>query len=239
MAVMSAGMVDGVIPPGAADSVAATVPPPRRRRRWPVVAALATGLVLIAAFITGMTLGAHYQPVGLGNSGGGLIGHMITKPVNNFAPMNGQTYLPPQRPASGGLYVSLTNNGPLPVTIEAASLNPPYAQGPIERQGQPLRDTGVATYWLQAGFQNGPGKRLAGLVLRPEEVIVVRLPVTTAGCWMPAHGYTVLFTFWVRVKFLHWTHLVQIWWTSPFDQSEGAIISHEPEPASQGGVCPR
>src|SRR5260221_12223786 len=110
-----------------------------------------------------------------------------------------------------------------------------YAQSPIDRQGQPLRDTGVATYWPQAGFQNGPGKRLAGLALRPEEVVVVRLPVTTAGCWMPAHGYTVLFTFWVRVKFLHWTHLVQIWWTSPFDQSEGAIISHEPEPASQGG----
>ena len=33
--------------------------------------------------------------------------------------------------------------------------------------------------------------------------------------------------------------LVQIWWTSPFNQDEGAIIAHEPEPASQGGVCPR
>jgi hypothetical protein len=186
MAVMSAGMVDGVIPPGAADSAAVTVPPPRRRRRWPVVAALATGLVLIAAFITGLTLGAHYQPVGLGLSPGNLIGHMITKRVNNFAPMTGQTYLPPQRPASGGLYVSLTNNGSLPVTIESASLNPPDAQGPIDRQRQQLRDTGVVTYWPQAGFQNGPGRRLAGLVLRPEQV-----------------------------------------------------ISHEPEPASQGGVCPR
>jgi len=33
--------------------------------------------------------------------------------------------------------------------------------------------------------------------------------------------------------------LVQIWWTGPFNQDEGAIIAHEPEPASQGGVCPR
>jgi hypothetical protein len=161
---------------------------------------------------------------------------MITKRVNNFEPMNGQTYLPPQRPASGGLYVSLTNNGPLPVTIESASLNPPYAQDPVDRQAQPLRDTGAATYWPESG-QNGPGRRLAGLVLRPEQYILVRLPVTTAGCWMPANGYAVLFTFWVRVRFLGWTHLVQIWWTSPFDQSEGAIISHQVAPASHGGCA--
>src|SRR5215813_283470 len=128
MAVMNSGMVDGVIPPGAADPTAVTVAPPRRRRRWPVVAALAAGLLLIAAFITGLTLGAHYQPVGLGNFPANLAGHMITKRVNNFAPMTGQQYLPPQRPASGGVYVSLTNHGPLPVTIESASLNPPYAQ---------------------------------------------------------------------------------------------------------------
>jgi hypothetical protein len=103
-----------------------------------------------------------------------------------------------------------------------------------------LRDTGAATYWPQAGFRAGPGTRLVGLLLRPGEVIVVRLPVTTAGCWMPAHGYAELFSFWVRVRFHQiWTHLVQIWWTSPFNQDEGAIIAHEPELASQGGVCPR
>jgi hypothetical protein len=143
------------------------------------------------------------------------------------------------RPASGGLYVSLTNNGPLPVTIESASLNPPYAQGPVDRQAQPLRGTGAATYWPQAGFGSGPGTRLAGSVLRPGQVIVVRLPVTTGGCWMPAHGYAVLFTFWVRLRFWRWTHLVQIWWGSPFNQDAGAIIAHEPGPASQGGMWPR
>src|SRR6266702_2410996 len=229
MAVMSTGMIDGVSPPGATDSGAATDPPPRRRWRWLVMAVVTLGLVLVAAFITGLALGAAYQPVGLGLSPGNLAGHMITRQVDNFSPMTGQTYLPPQRPASGGLYVSLTNNGPLPVTIESASLNSPYAQDPIDRQAQPLRDTGPATYWPQAGFGSGPGTRLAGLVRRP---------VTTAGCWMPAHGYAVLSTFWVRARFWRWTHLVQIWWTSPFDQSEGAIIAHEPEPASQGGVCP-
>jgi hypothetical protein len=236
---MSTGMIDGAGPPGAVTSGAASVSPARRRRRWLAVAALAAGLVLVAAVIIGLALGAHYQPVGLGNSGGHLGGRIITRQVDNFAPMAGQTYLPPQPPASGGLYVSLTNNGPLPVTIESASLNPPYAQGPVDRQAQPLRDTGAATYWPQSGFRTGPGTRLAGLVLRPGQVIVVRLSVTTAGCWMPAHGYSELFTFWVKVRFWHWTHLVQIWWTNPYDQSEGAIISHEPEPASQGGVCRR
>jgi len=238
MTVMSTGTIGGVGPPGAVDSGAAAVSPARRWRRWLAIAALAVGLVLVATVITGLELGARYQPVGFGNSGGHLAGHMVTRQVDNFAPMTGQTYLPPQRPASGGLYVSLTNNGPLPVTIESASLNSPYAQDPIDRQAQPLRDTGPATYWPQAGFGSGPGTRLAGLVLRPGQVIVVRLPVTTAGCWMPAHGYAVLSTFWVRARFWRWTHLVQIWWTSPFDQSEGAIIAHEPEPASQGGVCP-
>jgi hypothetical protein len=148
-------------------------------------------LVLVATVITGVELAEHYQPVGFGNSGGHLAGRMVTREVDNFAPMMGQTYLPPQRPASGGL-------------------NPPYAQDPIDRQTQPLRDTGAATYWPQADFGSGPGTRLAGIVLRPGQVIAVRLPVTTAGCWMPAHGYAVLFTFWVRVRFWRWTHLVQI-----------------------------
>jgi len=238
MAVMSTGMIDGVSPPGATDSGAATDPPPRRRWRWLVMAVVTLGLVLGAAFITGLALGAAYQPVGLGLSPGNLAGHMITRQVDNFSPMTGQTYLPPQRPASGGLYVSLTNSGPYPVTIVSASLNAPDAQAPVFRQAQPLRDTGTATYWPETGV-NGPGARLAGLVLRPVQYILVRLPVTTAGCWMPAKGYAVLSTFWVKVKFLYWTHLVQISWTSPFDQSEGAIIAHEPESASQGGVCPR
>ena len=239
MSAGSSGTIDGVGVPGAADSGAAAVSPGRRGRRWLAIAALTVGLVLVASAVTGLLLGSRYQPVGLGNSGGHLAGRMITRQVNNFAPMTGQEYLPPQRAARGGVYVSLTNNGSLPVTIESASLNPPSAQGPVYRQAQPLRDTGEATYWPQSEFGSGPGARLAGLVLRPAQVIMVRLPVTTAGCWTPEGGYAELFTFWVTVRFWRWTHLVQIWWTSPFNQDEGAIISHAPEPASRGGVCPR
>jgi hypothetical protein len=78
----------------------------------------------------------------------------------------------------------------LPITIESASLNPPYAQGPVDRQAQPLRDTGAATYWPQARFGSGPGGQLADLVLRPGQVIVVRLPVSSAG-WIERHFFTL------------------------------------------------
>jgi hypothetical protein len=44
-------------------------------------------------------------------------------------------------------------------------------------------------------------------VLHPGQHIVIRLPVTTAGCWMTSGGHSVQFTFWVRFKFLFWTHL--------------------------------
>lgn len=68
--------------------------------------------------ITGGELAAAYQPVGLGDSPGNLVGHMITPQVNNFWE-TGQTYLPPQKSASGGLYVSPTNTGSFPVTVES------------------------------------------------------------------------------------------------------------------------
>ncbi len=237
---MSIGIVDGTSPPGTA-SPAVAVRPFRRKRRWLVVVALLLAAILIGSLITGGKMAAAYQPVRLGDSPGNLVGHMITRHVNDFSPMTGQTYLPPQKPASGGLYVSLANTGPYSVTIEAASLNAPFMQGTQERAAQPLRDAGTPTYWPMAGRQAGLGKRLAGLVLRPGQYILVRLPVRTAGCWMPAAsgGYVILTTFWVTTKFLTWTHQVQISWTDPANQDEGAIIAHEPEPASQGGICPR
>lgn len=236
---MSAGIVDGASPPSLTDSTAATLPPPRRRRRWPLWTALSLGLLVVAALITGSALGAAYQPVGQGPTGGNLIGHLVTRKVNNFSPMTGQTYLPPQKPGSGGLYVSLVNNGPLPVTIESASLNPPYAQGPQDRQSQVLRDAGPAAYWPMYGSQNGQGTPLAGLVLQPGQAVLVRLPVTTAGCWMPAHYYSILNSFSVTTRFLSWTHQVQIFWTDPYNEDEGAILAHAAAPASEGGVCPR
>jgi hypothetical protein len=85
----------------------------------------------------------------------------------------------------------------------------------------------------------GHGTPLAVMALRPRQTIAIRLPVTTAGCWMRSGGYSVQFSFWVRFKFPFWTDLVPIWWTSTYDQPEGAIIAHEPEPASRGRLCPR
>lgn len=235
---MSTGIRDGTRPPGTAGPDVG-VGPPRRKRHWPLIVAVVVGVLLVAALITGGGLGAAYQPVGLGDSAGGLVGHMTTRQVNNFSPETGQTYLPPQKPASGGLYVSLANTGSYSVTIESASLNPPDAQGSEDRAAQPLRDSGTATYWPATGAHNGPGRRLAGLVLRPGQYILIRLPVTTAGCWMGSDSYVILNTFWVTTRFLSWTKQIRVWWTDPSNQDEGAILSQEPEPASQGGFCPR
>ncbi len=142
---MSTGTIGGVGPPGAVDSGAAAVSPARRWRRWLAIAALAVGLVLVATVITGLELGARYQPVGFGNSGGHLAGHMVTRQVDNFAPMTGQTYLPPQRPASGGLYVSLTNNGPR------------YGPGDVLAAGRLRQRAGYQA--RRPGAAAGPGHR--------------------------------------------------------------------------------
>jgi hypothetical protein len=212
----------------------------RRRRRWVKILLLGLLLISVAGVVAGQELGASYQPVAFGDAGGGLTGNIVSRHVNNFAPMEGQIYVPPQKAASGAYYVSLTNTGPYPVTIESATLNNPDNAAAPFLQAEPLRDSGHASYWPLAGQAGiGHGKLLAGTVLHPAQYIVIRLPVTTAGCWMTSGGYSVQSSFWVRFKFLFWTHLVQISWTVPYDQSEGAIIAHEPEPASQGGLCPR
>src|SRR5262245_5386670 len=79
MAVMGTGTIDGVGPPGAADAGAASRPPARRGRRWLAIAALTACPVVVAAVITGLELGARYQPVRIGNSGGGLDGRRASR----------------------------------------------------------------------------------------------------------------------------------------------------------------
>jgi hypothetical protein len=230
--------IGATTPPDVTDGAA--IAGRKNKRRLLMVLVLGLLLVLIAAVVAGQEFGASYQPVAFGGAGGGLTGNIISRHVNNFAPMDGQIYVPPQKAASGAYFVSLTNTGPYPVTIESATLNNPDYTAPPDLQGQPIRDSGHASYWPLAGEPGtGHGTPVKGMVLHPGQYIVIRLPVTTAGCWMTSGGYSVQFSFWVRFKFLFWTHLVPIWWTSPYDQSEGAIIAHEPEPASQGGLCPR
>jgi hypothetical protein len=145
---MGTGAVEGTTPPGVTDGIAI---PGRQRRRWLMVVALGLLAVLIAAVVAGLNLGASYQPLAFGGAGGGLTGNIVSKHVNNVAPMEGQTYVPPQRAASGAYHVSLTNTGPYPVTIESATLNNPNYTAAPDLQAQPLRDRGHATYWPLAG----------------------------------------------------------------------------------------
>ena len=146
---MSVGATEGTTPPGVVNRTAGAGR--HRRRRWLTVLVVGFLLVLIAAVVTGLNLGASYQPVAFGGAGGGLTGSIVSRHVNNFAPMQGQIYVPPQDVASGAYYVSLTNAGPYPVTIESATLNNPGFTAPPDTEAQPLRDSGRATYWPLAG----------------------------------------------------------------------------------------
>ena len=87
--------------------------------------AVAAGFVTVAAIVIGLAAGA-YQPLGFWNQMGGFPG--LHRPagahiVNDFG-QDGQLYIPHQHRAFAAS-VSLVNNGPFPVTIEAVSMSPP------------------------------------------------------------------------------------------------------------------
>ncbi len=233
---MRVGAADSQAPPG--------VSAHRRRRqgrRWPGwLRALTFGLsiLLTAAVVSALILGSSYQPVASGGAGARVAGQIVSQRTNDLPPMAGQIYLPPQKAASGAILVSLTNTGPYPVTILAATLNFPYQNHFLDLHAEPVQDTGQATYSQSPGPGSaGGGSAVAGAVLRPGEYMMIRLPVTATGCWTNSGSYVVISSFWVRFRFAFWTRLVQVSWINQHDQSAGAIITHEPEPASQGGIC--
>lgn len=203
--------------------------------RWLKALAFVLSILLTAAVVSGVVMGVGYQPVATGGIGAQLAGGIVSRRINDTPPMPGQIYLPAQKAASGTLRVSLTNTGSQAVTILAATLNYPYQGQPADIHALPLHDAGLATYAPTYG--RGSGGPLAGLTLQPGEVITITLPVTEAGCWTKSRSYVVVDSFWVRYKFAFWTHLTQVLWTGPRDQSSGAIVTQEPEPASQGGTC--
>jgi hypothetical protein len=241
---MSAGTVDGAIPPRTTDPDpdAGLAPPPSRR--WRRRLGLAAASVVVAALVAGWALGATYQPVAFGGFSRAPLGpHLISKHVNTVGGMQGQAYLPPQPSARGSFLISLSNDGPLPVTIESLSLLPPGMPASAIHYGRPFRIDGPPTYTLEylsyRQRQIAP-RGLAGAVLAPGESVDVRIPIRTAPCWAPNSGWQ-MGTVWVSTRSLLWSHHVAISWTDPNDPSQGAIISEEgySSGAIRGVVCPR
>jgi len=239
---MSAGTIDGTIPPRTTDPDPGQAPPPSRR--WRRRLGLAAASVVVAALVAGWAFGATYQPVAFGGYSRAPLGpHLISKHVNTVGGMQGQAYLPPQPSVRGSFLISLSNDGPLPVTIESLSLLPPGMPASAIHYGRPFRIDGQPTYtleYLRYRQQQIAPRVLAGSVLAPGESVDVRIPIRTAPCWSPHSGWE-MWTVWVTTRFLLWTHHVPISWTDRSDPSQGAIISEEgySSGAIRGVVCSR
>jgi hypothetical protein len=218
---MEAGAAGGVAPPGHAEGQAAGASLPRRpaRGRLAGIAVALVVLVVLGAGIAGWILGASYQPVTYGLGGSGIDGGSVI--VHGFLPRT--IYIPPQRPASGGLFVSLMNTGRFAVTVESVSL-PSQPRPPV------LRDAGPATYEPLEGnnplMPTAASPRIAGLVLRPGQDVYIRIPFRTPGCWQA--GRTVVSTFLVTTRYLLWTRQFPVAFTDPGVPSEGLILAQVP-----------
>jgi hypothetical protein len=147
--------------------------------------------------------------------------------VNTFGGSNGDIYVPPQR----GIFTvpeSIQNSGPVAVTIEAVTASRPERAGITP---WPLRPAGQALYLPADGPRPASGRPVAGLSLRPGQAIFVGIPVRMSGdCHVP-NGWTGLRVFYVKERFLIFTHWVAIPLGTP-------LMFHEPEPSGAGMVCP-
>jgi hypothetical protein len=201
----------------------------RLRRRWWLIGlgGLGAACVVVAGVLAGT-----YRPVGFGGYWGagslpGLPTGVGLRDVNVFGMSNGDVYVPPQR----GIFTvteSIQNSGSLAVTIEAVTLIRP---GQTRISTWPLRTAGQAMYLPEYGPRPAMGRRVAGLSLRPGQAIVVGIPARLrSACYVP-NGWTGVNVFYVKERFLFFTHWVAIPLGTP-------LIFHEPEADAPGMACP-
>lgn len=198
----------------------------RPRRRWWLIALGGLSVVLLA--VAGVLAGT-YRPVAFGGVAGGSFPGLPAgaglRLVNGGS--NGKLYVPPQR----GVFTiteSVRNSGPLAVTIEAVTATRPAEPGV---RPWPLLTAGQAMYVPEYGPRPKKGHPVAGLSLRPGQAIMVGIPVRMSyACYVP-NGWTGVNVFYVKERFLIFTHWVAIPVGSP-------VVFHEPEPRSSRMVCP-
>jgi len=215
-----------------------------RRRRWPWRRRIMLPLgALVAAAVVALTvLAGIYQPVRFGDAGGGAFPGLPAgtglRAVNTFGGAMGETYVPPQR----GVFTlteSIANTGPLTVTILAVSILSPHAQADGVAPW-PLTPAGTVR-WMRPAY-TGPHQHIAStggsfatsVSLAPGEFMYVGIPLRMSGrCYDPG-SWTGGDVFYVKERFLFFTHwvpvLVQSPWIlhAPADPGNGS-----PRPASQ------
>ena len=235
--------------------------PAGSRRHWPwrrrillALGALVTTAVVILAVLAGI-----YQPVQFGDEYGGefpgLPAGTGIRIVNTFGGASGQTYVPPQR----GVFTlaeSIENTGPQTVTILAVSILSPQEQADDTPSGiapWPLTPAGTAR-WMTAEYE-GPHQHVSSSVgsfassvsLAPGESMYVGIPLRMSGrCYDPA-SYVGNDTFYVKERFLLFTHWVAVTVQSPwilhapFDPGNRTSIpaSQPIERPAKDLVCPK
>ena len=181
-----------------------------RGRRWTLVvlAALLATVVVVLGVLAGT-----YQPIQAGGEDGihfpGLpTGTGITS-VNTFGGDPGELYAPPQL-GTFTIVEALNNPGPRAVTIESVSIVGPQGQesGAQGLGPWPLTPAGPVMWINAIGNWPAHGRPVAGLSLAPGQYILVGIPVRLSGtCYNPG-GFAEINVFYVKERFLSFTHWV-------------------------------
>jgi hypothetical protein len=212
----------------------------RRRRPWRRRVLLALGALLATAFVVLVILAGTYQPVHFGDSYGGRFAGLPAgtglRPVNTFGDATGEIYVPEQ---SGVFSVlpSIFNNGPETVTIEAVSILSPQDQA-TAAQGitpWPLIPAGPVRWAFQypRPGQKGlaSGTSAVGVKLPPGQGMVLGIPLRMSGICYDPNGWTGTDVFYVKERFLFFTH-----WAAIHFQPD--LVMNEPSNPGGRGVEP-
>ena len=196
-----------------------------RKRYW---RACLWGVGAVVLCVLGALLGeaAVYQPVGWGGMQAAFPGMPagVIKPVNNFAHLGADYYVPPQR----GVFsfgATIENTGSRPVIIEAVTVSGSY----------PARLAGPVLYTTDMGQPGTPRTHvLHNVALGPERDIFIGIPLKTRPCGQTDSWITVP-AFYVKERFLFFTHTVAL----PWSMSGAKLIMRGPggEPGDAGTVC--
>lgn len=204
----------------------------RRRRALIASAALLTTAVVVLAALAGT-----YQPVQFAYESSATFPGLPTatglRSVNTFGNGTGDWYAPPQL----GVFTigeAIANTGPQAVTIEAVSILSPQDQFSLAQgiRPKPLIPAGPAL-WIPTVYRRGQsvpssGSPVAGLSLAPGESILVGVPVRLSGTCYDPNGWFSVSTFYVKERFLFFTHWVAVTFQIPWIFRQSANPGDEP-----------
>jgi hypothetical protein len=222
----------------------------RRHWSWRRRFLLALGALVATAVVILAVLAGIYQPVQgsdtPGNAFPGLPAVTGLRLVNTFGGAAGEIYVPPQHGVFH-LTGSIVNTGPQTVTILAVSILSPRQQAEDTPSGVapwPLTPAGTVR-WLIPAHASSLGSFPSSVSLAPGQVMDVGIPLRMSGRCYDPNGYAGDSTFYVKERFLLFTHWVAVQfplpWTfhNPADPVNGSTsASAPPQLPAKDLICP-